>query len=112
MTKLKALKDLKITKEEGLTKDNIDKVINVLLSTPKDDFCNNGNGLNKLELIDLYYQARTILKEQCKRVRIKISMFLENDDSVSMKEMTYIRDIPKSEYEKFFEEDDLELLKD
>ena len=73
MTKIKALRDLHITKEEGLTKANIDKVIDVLLETPSNEFGKNGelnDGLSKLELLDLYYKVRTFFKENESTTRI------------------------------------------
>ena len=76
MAKIPALKKLNITKEEGLTKDNIDKVIDILLETPKEVFNNEPSGLNKLELLDIYYKIRDILNnpivEETKRNQMRI----------------------------------------
>ena len=60
MAKIPALKDLKITKEEGLTKDNIDSVIDVLKETPEEYF----DTMSKKDTLAIWYQARALLKEE------------------------------------------------
>jgi len=66
----KELADLHITKEEGITPDNIDKCIDVLLEIPKSEYGNNKSELSKLELLELYYEARKIFREERNTTRI------------------------------------------
>lgn len=95
MVSLPELKKLEITKEEGLNRGNIDRVIDVLLDTPKEVFGKDRYSLSKLELLDLYYTARTIFRTRIDTTRVwfQINCFMETDQVVEEEDWVLVRDL-------------------
>ena len=89
-----ALRDLHIKREEGLNPDNIDKAIEVLLEIPKEEFGGSISELSKLELLDLYYKARTVFRESKSTTKIwfQINCYMETDNKLDLQEWELIRD--------------------